>query len=126
MRLQEVDGLHAKPTQTAFGGLSDVGGTQVSAAHLGRQEDLVARTRPGGQRAADNLFGRVIGLRGIDESHALLESVVERLDRVALVDGAHAAADRPRTEANDWDRRTISAKLALLHAEVPPARYQAA
>jgi hypothetical protein len=49
--------------------------------------------------------------------HALLEGVMERFDDVVIVDGAHAATDRPCTEADYRDRRAIVAKLALLHAE---------
>src|SRR5689334_14776575 len=36
-------------------------------------------------------------------------------DRLALVDGSHAAADGPRPEADDRHERPVTAELSLLH-----------
>jgi hypothetical protein len=117
VRLQQIDGVHAEPSQAAFGGLGDVTCDQVVAAHLRRNENSLAGTRPRSKGAADQLFGRAICLGGVDQRHALLESMVERSDGIAIVDGAQAATDRPRTEANHRNRRAVAAELALLHVE---------
>ena len=59
----------------------------------------------------------MICLGGDAQGHALFESMVERSDAVTVIDGAQAATDLPRTEADHQNRRAVAAELALLNVE---------
>ena len=117
MGLQQVDRFDSQPSQAVFGSFGNVACTQVVAAHLGREKDLLAGPGPGGQGAADQILGGPVRLGGIDQGHTQVEGMVQGAHGLRLVDAAHAATDRPGTQADYRDRRAITAQAALLHVE---------
>ena len=95
------------------------------AAHLGRDEDLVADVV---QRRAEQRFGVPVAVhvRGVEEVAAELERPADGARRFGVVGSAvrvaeRVAADRPGSEADLADRESGAAEGAAVHASSSPA-----
>ncbi|OIQ78675.1 hypothetical protein GALL_396090 [mine drainage metagenome] len=129
MELVEVDHVDAETRGRGLDGLLEVlgttvlgpgavAGTQVPA--LGRDEDAAGVAAVGAERARDQALvvadvgrGEVIGVRGVDERDAGVESGVDGGDRLALVG---PALDRHRHPAEPDRADGPVTDGALLHA----------
>ena len=100
--------------QALLDGLDDMGTTEVGAAHLGGQEDLLPPAGPLGEGLADGLLGAAVGLGGVDQRDAVVEGVMDGADGLSLVDGAHAPADGPGAEADHRHGRSVLPQGARL------------